>query len=373
MIAGPAVARAQSTVATDTGQARVDRAAREWRLDLPALQGVRVPTYTRVDGLGVSFAPVLLTTDDRWVLEPSVTYRSHLGVVDPGLTASGRVGQWRIRAVGHRATHTNDGWARGDLVNSAVTLFDGGDARNYFRAWRATADVSREWTAGAWTFAPSVGVLVEEARSVGSPVPPAAAAWSFIFRSDTLGIRRSNPAVEKGGLASARAGIGAEWRPGASAARLDLVAETPWRTPSDGRFIQVVLDAAVDFPAFRDHTVATLLHVVRTVGDAAPPQRWHALGGGATLATLDAPLLTGDQLFYAATRYRVPLSGPEVPLVGRPEIALRYAVGAAGVNELPDLVQNVGLQFGFALLRAGAVVDPAEGDVRLDLSASLTP
>jgi hypothetical protein len=69
--------------------------------------------------------------------------------------------------------------------------------------------------------------------------------------------------------------------------------------------------------------------------------------------------------------YVVPLPRPELPIVGAPVVALRYAVGGAGVGSLPSLVQNVGGGIGFRLARLDFLVDPATG--RTSFGLSVTP
>jgi len=45
-----------------------------------------LPTYNRVNGVSVPFTPTLTVGDDRLVVSPAITYRSHLGKIDPSLS-----------------------------------------------------------------------------------------------------------------------------------------------------------------------------------------------------------------------------------------------------------------------------------------------
>src|SRR5580704_4407298 len=103
-------------------------------VDLPLGVGIHTPTYDRVDGMSIPYGPTISVGDDRLIVDPLITYRSHLGSVDPSL---GMV--WRLDSLvslsmtGARTTLSNDGWIRSNLMNSLYALFLGVDARNYYR------------------------------------------------------------------------------------------------------------------------------------------------------------------------------------------------------------------------------------------------
>ena len=52
---------------------------------LPGVVGVRLPTYDRIDGLNLTAGPEIAFDTGRVRLEPFLTYRSHLGEIDPGV------------------------------------------------------------------------------------------------------------------------------------------------------------------------------------------------------------------------------------------------------------------------------------------------
>jgi hypothetical protein len=73
----------------------------------------------------------------------------------------------------------------------------------------------------------------------------------------------------------------------------------------------------------------------------------------------------GDQLVFVESRYNVPIQRITIPFVGSPIVTLRHMIGAAGIDELPDLVQNLGLRLTLRPLRFDAVINPsAKGDER---------
>ncbi|HEX3158171.1 MAG TPA: hypothetical protein VHQ45_06615 [Gemmatimonadaceae bacterium] len=341
---------------------------------LPTAGDVRLFGYTRVDGLVLPVALLVQTPDGRLVVEPRATYRSQLGTVDPTLAATFRVTpRLTLHAVAERGTYTNELWARGDLRNGVATFLRGRDVRNYYRASAASAELTLQQRAGAWTLSPSIGTLAERASSVGRRTVHGSVPFTLFGRDDPLGIRRPNPAVDEGDIVSGIAALRAERAGAGSRVRGVVRVELPFQAPGDSRFTQVIAETELLVPTLGRQSIVALVHGVHTFGDTPPAQRFHALGGRATISTLEAPVLTGDRLFYAAASYLYPLSRPDLPFVGAPVLSLRYAVGSAGVGTLPELVQNVGLQVGVIGLRVGVVVDPAVGDPQFDVLFSLTP
>ena len=49
--------------------------------------------YDRIDGLSVGLGPTITLATGRIEIEPSLTYRSHLGAVDPSVAAVARFGR----------------------------------------------------------------------------------------------------------------------------------------------------------------------------------------------------------------------------------------------------------------------------------------
>jgi len=178
-------------------------------------------------------------------------------------------------------------------------------------------------------------------------------------------MRRANPGIQRGRISSALAGGRAEWSNQRVEIGFSLELEVPFDIPGEGDFTQTTVEATVDFPTFGAQNFELLSHGVLTTGDAVPPQRYAYLGGSGTLPTLDLLEMGGDQLVFVESRYNVPIQRITIPFVGSPIVTLRHMIGAAGVNELPDLVQNLGLRLTLRPLRFDAVINPsAEGDER---------
>ena len=69
--------------------------------------------------------------------------------------------------------------------------------------------------------------------------------------------------------------------------------------------------------------------------------------------------LGGDRLLYVEGEYKIPVNLVQLPFMGSPYLALRYAAGNAGVGKLPALIQNVGPAIGIGPLRVDYAIDPA--------------
>jgi hypothetical protein len=329
---------------------------------LPGLYGLRVPSYDRVSGLSLPVAPVFALDSGRFEIEPGLTYRSHLGAVDPSLAVRVELGR-RARAElwAGRATLTNDAWIYSDIVNSSVALVTGRDQRNYFRADRAEVRGFRRWEGTTWEHEPFLGARVERAWSVGPDSLAHRSPWSLYGRTDLERMRRFNPPVDDGHIASALVGLRSRWEPVGLRARLNVEAEIGFDAPDDRQFTQITADGKVGFPAFRSHRYELEAHAVVTPGETAPRQRWSYVGGPGTLRTLDLLEQGGDMLLFVEQSYSVPLERPRLPLVGPPTVTLRHVLGAAGVGGLPALEQEIGLRLGVGFLRGDLVVNVRTG------------
>lgn len=349
-----------------------DTGERERAFELPLLDGLRVPSYDRVDGASVPWGPVIRPTS-RLELEPTVTYRSHVGEWDPGLQAVARAGDtWRLTLDARRGTFTNDGWIQSDLINSVNTLVGGADTRNYYRADRGELSARRRDGTPTLEVETSVGVATERAWSVGSPDTLGARPWSVSGRGDADNLARANPRVRRGRISSAFIGTTAQWQFGDVRINGFSRVDVPWQTPGDVRFVQVTADGTIQFPTFGVQRFRSDVHVVVTPGDTAPPQRFAYLGGSGTLPVIRDPLsLGGDQLLLVDSRYDIPVQRLTLPFVGAPILTLRHRAGSAGVQRLPRLTQNVGAMATVSFFRLEYAMDPATRKQAIDFSLSI--
>ncbi|MDQ3515425.1 MAG: hypothetical protein M3403_01430 [Gemmatimonadota bacterium] len=344
-------------------------------LTWPLRVGLRIPSYNRVDGLVLPWGPIVTLGEGRFIINPTITYRSHLGNLDPGIDVQADFGRLELEIDARRSTFTNDRWIRGDLLNSLTTLAFGTDTRNYFRADRVEAKGSVDFAFGGFTVAPFIGGLFENAWSTGGSLGPDTSVFS-IFGRDDEGIYRPNPGILPGHIASLLAGFDGGWNSGdftsSLSARVEYVLTAlPSSVVDEFKFTQTTLNGRAAFPTFGSQRLELKSHAVLTVGDTPPPQRYAYIGGSGTIPTLDLLEMGGDQLFFFDAAYIIPVERFSFKFVGSPQLRLRFITGSAGISELPDFVQNVGVRVGFPLIGVEYLVDPASGDSKISIGFSL--
>ncbi|HUQ46865.1 MAG TPA: hypothetical protein VM053_01330 [Gemmatimonadaceae bacterium] len=338
----------------------------EGPFSLPLGVGLRIPRYDRVDGLALPWGPKISLASGRFEIDPTVTYRSHLGKFDPYARADIRLAPHDGVAVeGGTATFSNDEWIRSTIVNSLASFGVGSDARNYFRANRVTAELRHEFIKNGTTLIPRAGLLHEDAWSTGSAEPHTSAPWSIFGRTGERKMRRTNPSIARGHTTSAMAGANYDYDVNEMVVKLDGNLEHAFDSPeymrggkTTGNFTQLTLHGEAKFPTVGTQSFAFRGHGLLTPGDGAPPQRYGYLGGAGTLATVDLLALGGDRLVYVEGEYIVPLVKPILPFAGSPIIGLRYAAGSAGAGELPELIQNIGASIGVKFIKIEYHIDP---------------
>ena len=374
--------------AQDTTSAEADTGYVEYHespISLPLGVGLRIPSYDRVNGLTLPWGPQLATSDESLELNALVSYRSNLGQWDPSLEGYIRPGAANeLKLYVGRGTFTNDAWIRSDIVNSLAALFVGSDARNYYRADRAALAFTRSLTASSIALTPFVGWNFERDWSTGS-IAPTKYPWSFFGRKGVLRMRRPNPSVAQGHINSILGGSGFQTSKGGFEAKLDVSVEHALKAPTfpcvfnsplvacgKAAFTQTTLHSRVKFPTFGSQSFEFIGHAVLAGGDILPPQRWAYLGGSGTLATVDLLALGGDNLLFVQGDYMIPIERIQLPFLGSPFLALRYAAGNAGASEIPALIQNLGVGAGFSILRVDYTIDPAQNRSPLSRRSAVT-
>jgi hypothetical protein len=380
-LAWPLLGQDTTTIEPDTGYVEYH----ESPISLPLGIGLRIPSYDRVNGLTLPWGPQLATSDESVELNALVRYRSNLGNWDPSLEGYIRPGAANeLKLYVGRGTFTNDAWIRSDIVNSLAALFVGSDARNYYRADRASVSFTRSLTASPIALTPFVGWNFERDWSTGS-VAPTKYPWSLFGRNGALRMRRPNPPVAPGHINSIIGGSGFQTSKGGLEAKLDVSVEHAFKAPTfacafppigpacgKAAFTQTTLDSHVKFPTFGSQSFEFTGHAVLAGGAILPSQRWAYLGGSGTLATVDLLALGGDNLLFLQGDYMIPIERIQLPFLGSPFLALRYAAGNAGVSDLPGLIQNIGVGAGISVIRVDYSIDPAQNRSPLSRRSAVT-
>jgi len=348
------------------------RITRSTPVTLPGIYGLRIPTYDRVDGLSLAFGPMFTLDTGRIAIDPTIAYRSNLGVFDPAVAGDFVLGRrTSVNLYVGRTTLTNDDWIWSDLVNSAAVLGFGLDTRNYYRADRAEATIHHLVEGVTLQLEPFAGVRLERDHSVERDSLAQHIPWSLFGRSEGDRMRRPNPPITPGTLQSILLGAHATWETQRVRATLDLTNEGAAFDVGSRRFVQSTLQGTIRFPTFASQEFYFSTHVLETFGDTAPPQRWSYLGGSGTIPTLDLLSMGGDHLAYFESNYFIPFLRFDLPVLGPPSITLRHMIGAAGVGSLPDFEQNLALRLALSFFRVDISVDPARREWEVGAGLSI--
>ena len=338
--------------------------------ELPGFYGLRELSYDRVQSLGAQWGPAWVLAGTQVQLSTVLGWHAQLGALDPAVHLRVPFGAaWAVDLDGRRETRTNEAWIASTLDNTATSLLVGSDVRNYFRAWRGEALVSRpiEFLRGIMTL--TLGAAFERAHSLVTPDPP---LFSVVRQTKQLGLRRVNPPVIAGDITSALGDVRLDYA-GRVPVSLGARAELPWQSVGTLNWSQVVFDASVLVPTIAGQYWRASGHGVVTLGGPAPPQRWHAVGGSGTLTTRDVLDKNGDQLIYGEQLYTFPIRRWDDPLWGTPKFSLRHVLGSAGVGSLGTITNEIGIRFDFAVLRTDFMYDPVSGRSMFTFAAAIGP
>lgn len=337
-----------------------------------------LPFYDRVNGLSLPFGPTISTPDDRLVITPVLTYRSHLGKIDPSVTIVSQItsdSTLGISINGSRGTFTNDRWIRSDLVNSLVSFGLGHDSRNYFRADRGEARITSVLHLPIDVSTAFVGVRTERDWSTGWRSGDNMGPFSIINRRDTVdGIERPNPQINPGHITSLIAGGRAEYVGISGSGGFDMLLEAAGKSPVGGSFQQLTMTGAGVIPTFLEQHLDITSHLVTTsAASYTPRQRYAYVGGSGSLATVDLLALGGDRLYFVDALYVIPISRIDVPMLGSPYIAAHFASGAGNIGGFGRPVQNIGGRVGVSFFTLDYVVNPRTREHNFGVGLSLKP
>lgn len=329
------------------GTARAQRLA---DVELPLGIGLRMPEYDRVNGLSLPWGPNITFGENKLKIEPTVTYRSHLGNFDPSINISFTPNRaFELQAKGGRGTFTNEEWIRATPINSLWSLFAGNDARNYYRADRGYLQALSTIEQGSFRSTFGIGAGVENAWSTGWRLGETNEPFSLVDQKDTLnGFRRENPLIDRGRIPSGFVthlatyeGITVRYE---SASRYEYA----WESPTGDGFSQFTVTQSMSVRTISDHDLRLFGRLVTTTGGATPLQRYHYLGGSGSISTIDMLSRGGDRMLYLDAAYHIPLRMIDAKFLGNPYIAPRFATGSTGVREFGRPSQNVGARIGIS-------------------------
>jgi hypothetical protein len=339
--------------------------------ELPGLYGWQELSFDRVQSVGLQFGPEWTIPNADILIQTTVGWHALLGGVDPAMHVRAPVGAaWTLDLDARRETRTNESWIASTLDNTATTLVFGEDVRNYYRAWRGEAFLTRpvEFSRGLMTL--SLGAQFERAHSLQTAVPP---LFSLIGQSLLFSNRRVNPAISDGDIASGIVDIGYDHRFSTTPWSLGIRTEVPWQTVGSARWVQSIIRGSLLVPTFGTQYWHSNIRAVVTLNGPAPGQRLHGLGGPSSMTTRDILDRVGDQLLFAEQLYTFPIQRWDDPLWGTPKLSLRHVIGSAGVGRVGTLSNEVGIRFDFALLRSDVMYDPVSTRVIFAFTAAIGP
>ncbi|MES2179780.1 MAG: hypothetical protein V4550_18110 [Gemmatimonadota bacterium] len=319
------------------------------------LMGLLLPSYDRVNGLSLPVGALFALSEGKLEATPTVTYRSRLGALDPGVRL--RInpdGKLRLDGTAGYDTRTNEGWNYGDLVNSATTFFAGSDTRNYFRAKGGVARVIGRLESVGRTIEPFAGGRFERLSAISAGCN----VFTVTGRKSVEKACRPNPAVDAGDIGSLLAGAQLWDTSGVVVSRVRAELERSVTSViGASNFTQLTFDGRIGFPTFGTQSLHVRGHAVATMGDKVPLARYAYLGGSGTLPVTELLEFGGTQLLFVESRYLIPVPAVQLPFVGSPILTLRHILGGAGVGSLPKLEQEVGIGLGLSALRIDLTVD----------------
>jgi hypothetical protein len=329
------------------------------------------PGYDRVNALTLAAGVDLDRGGARWLPDARlrIRYRSIREVLDGDLELLWSLGRNSLMLRGGRAVRTNDGWINSDIDNSLYSLIAGVDTRNYYDARFVDLQVSLDHGAGTrWTH--GLGVGWERARTLENRDPYS------LFTARAGGFQPNLPASE-GDLVSLSLESSVRFwgaREGHSVFEVDGSIElADADLAGDFSFGAVRAGLFSDLAMWWEHELRLEARVQFPISESPPSQRWRALGGWGSLPTLVPTGQAGEQMWWAAATYSVPLTRELGPL-GRLLGWVQYAAGNAWSDEgeRPSAIHDIALGATLGPLAAGLYTAPAD-DFKTVLSIGFQP
>lgn len=359
---------------------RVRREGEDWiiegvrrvdRVVLDGFLGFHVPTYQRVDALGIRWGASYLFSQDTVAptrLHGWIGYMSGRGALEGGAELSKRAGRTTIAVGAAEETATSDRWIRGDRRNSLSFLWDGDDYRNYYLTRRAYLLATRRFGVDERRIDLTLRGQLESDRSMRT-----VSTWTILGGDRS----RPNPPIDEGEIAGLTLFADGIWVGRTLAWEVFGSLETAGHVlGGDFAFNRFVFFGDFGMDAFADHVLLVRWYFQGPLlgSTSLPRQRWSILGGSGTLSAYDIGELRGDRVAFAGSRYIIPLPRSwTIPILGRPDLEFAYAIGSAWTAGMDsDLKQNLEARIQFSFLYFYVATDPADAADRFKASVGVS-
>lgn len=335
----------------------IEGTARTVYFELDGYKGFHIPTYDRVDAVGVRWGAAYVTSPDtmaRTRVHGWAGYMSGRGALEGGAEVARRWESTTLEFGGANETATNDRWLRGDLTNSLGFLLEADDYRDYYLTRRLFLILGHDFGRGERRLTLALRGQLESDRSLQT-----VSAWT-IFGGDDA---RPNPPIDEGSIAGLTAGVAGIWVGRRSAWSGESSLETAGKIlGGDFAFNRFLLHGHFGMDAIANHALRFHWYFQGPVLGAAtlPRQRWSTLGGTGTLPAYDIGEFHGDRVAFVESRYIIPLPKRwTLPILGRPDLEFAHAIGNAWTEGAsPDLIQNLEARIQFSFIYFRIVTDP---------------
>lgn len=338
---------------------------------LDGFKGFHIPTYQRVDALGIRWGASYVSSPDTMAqtrLHGWTGYMSGRGALEGGAELSRRAGATTLALGAAEETATSDRWIRGDLRNSYSFLQDGDDYRNYYLTRRVYLQASRRFGGGERRIDLSLRGQLESDRSMRT-----ISTWT-IFGGDHS---RPNPPIDEGTIAGIALRADGIW----VGQRLAWVGWGSIETAGhvlggDFAFNRLASFGSFGMDALANHALFIRWYFQGPVLGSSdlPRQRWSILGGNGTLPPYSIGDFNGDRVAFVESRYVIPLPRSwRLPILGRPDLEIAHGIGNAWTEGMDsDLIQSLEARIQFPLLYFYLTTDPVHASDRFRASIGLS-